>query len=119
MIKVMTSHLEMSFLRGFLKKVGAIFVGPLTESQAEEKLAELTRYAARKTDDGCAKSIAFLQEHFNNMTTLLSVPGMQRNSEAETGTHVWRRWERNHDGFCNEKGRSDALRIYQSVAYLG
>lgn len=119
MIDVLTSQPEMSFLRGFLEKVRAIFEGPLTESEAEEKLAELTRYTARKTDDGYTKSIAFLKEHFKNMTTFLRVPGMQRNSEAETGMRVLRRWERNHDGFRSQKGRSDALRIYQSVAYLG
>jgi transposase-like protein len=119
MNEVLISQPEMSFLRGFLEKVWAIFEGPLTESEAEEKLAELTRYAARKTDDGYTKSIAFLKEHFKNMTTFLRVPGVQRNSEAETGMRVLRRWERNHDGFRSEKGRSDALRIYQSVAYLG
>ena len=114
----MTSQLEMSSLCGFLEKVWAIFEGLFTESEVEEKLTELTCYAARKTDDGYTKSIAFLQEHFNNMTMLLRVPDMQRNSEAETRTLVRRHWERHHDGCRNEKGRSDALRKYQSVAYL-
>jgi hypothetical protein len=119
MKEVLTSQPQMSFLRCFLEKVWAIFEGPLTESEAEEKLAELVRFAERKSDDGYTKSIAFLKEHFRNMTTFLSVPGVQRNSEAETGMRVLRRWERNHDGFRSEKRRSDALRIYQSVAYLG
>jgi hypothetical protein len=119
MKEVLDSQPQMSFLRGFLEKVWAIFEGPLTESEAEEKLAELVRYADQKSDDGYTKSIAFLKEHFRNMTTFLRVPGVQRNSEAETGMRVLRRWERNHDGFRSEKRRSDALRIYQSVVYLG
>lgn len=109
---------EMSFLRGFLNKVWAIFDGPTTEAEAQAKLAELKQYAAYKEDDGYTKAIAFLDEHFKNMTTFLRVPGVQRNSEAETGMRVLRRWERNHDGFRSETGRSNALRIYQAVMYL-
>ena len=30
-----------------------------------------------------------------------------------------RRLERNHDGFRSEKGRQNALKIYQAVTYLG
>lgn len=110
---------EMSFLRGFLNKVWAIFDGPTTEAEAQAKFAELKKYAAYKAEDnGYTKAIAFLNEHFKNMTTFLRVPGVQRNSEAETGMRVLRRWERNHDGFRSETGRSNALRIYQAVMYL-
>jgi hypothetical protein len=115
---VLQTQPEMSFLRGFLHKVRAIFEGPTTEAEAQAKLAELKQYAAYKEDAGYRKSIAFLDAHFKNMTTFLRVPGVQRNSEAETGMRVLRRWERNHDGFRSETGRSNALRIYQAVMYL-
>jgi hypothetical protein len=32
---------------------------------------------------------------------------------------VLRRLERNHDGFRSEKGRRNAIKIYQAVTYLG
>lgn len=116
---VLRTQPEMSYLRGFLNKVWAIFDGPTTEAKAQVKLAELKKYAAYKAEDnGYTKAIAFLDEHFKNMTTFLRVPGVQRNSEAETGMRVLRRWERNHDGFRSETGRSNALRIYQAVMYL-
>jgi hypothetical protein len=118
MREVLQTQPEMSFLRGFLHKVWAIFEGPTTEEQAQAKLAELKRYVAYKAEGGYTKSIAFLDEHFKHMTTFLRVPGVQRNSEAETGMRVLRRWERNHDGFRSETGRSNALRIYQAVMYL-
>ena len=76
----------------------------------------------RKVSDvvnGYTKSISFLEEHFKNMTTFLRVPGVKRNSLAETGMRVLRRLERNHDGFRSEKGRQNALKIYQAVTYLG
>lgn len=118
MREVLQTQPEMSFLRGFLHKVWAIFDGPTTEEEAQMKLAELKQYAAYQEGDGYTKSLSFLDEHFKNMTTFLRVPGVQRNSEAETGMRVLRRWERNHDGFRSETGRSNALRIYQAVMYL-
>lgn len=119
MQEVLQTQPEMSFLRGFLHKVWAIFEGPITEAEAQAKLAELKQYAAHHEDDGYTKSISFLDDHFKNMTTFLRVPGVQRNSLAETGMRVLRRLERNHDGFRSDKGRQNALRIYQAVTYLG
>jgi hypothetical protein len=49
----------------------------------------------------------------------LRAPGVKRNSLAETGMRVLRRPERNYDGFRSEKGRQNALSIYQAVTYLG
>ena len=118
MREVLRTQPEMAFLRGFLDKVWAIFDGPTTEKEAQAKLAELKKYAAYKKDNGYTKAISFLDEHFKNMTTFLRVPGVQRNSEAETGMRVLRRWERNHDGFRSEVGRKNALKIYQAVMYL-
>jgi hypothetical protein len=119
MQEVLNTQSEMSFLRGFLNKVWAIFEGTTTEVQAQIKLAELKQYAAHQENNGYTKSISFLEEHFKNMTTFLRVPGVKRNSLAETGMRVLRRLERNHDGFRSEKGRQNALKIYQAVTYLG
>ena len=119
MQQVLNTQPEMSFLRGFLQKVWAIFEGPVTETEAQAQLAALKQYAAHHENDGYTKAIAFLEENFQNMTTFLRVPGVQRNSLAETGMRVLRRLERNHDGFRSEKGRQNALKIYQAVTYLG
>lgn len=116
---VLRTQPELAFLRGFLHKVWAIFEGPTTEAEAQAKLAELKQCAAYNENDGYTKSIAFLEEDFKNMSTCLRVPGVQRNSPAETGVRVLRRLERNHDGFRSAKGRQNALKIYQAVTYLG
>jgi hypothetical protein len=117
--EVLRTQPEMSFLRGFLYKVWEIFDGATTEAEAQTRLAELKRYVAHHENDGYTKSIIFLEENFKNMTTFLRVPGVQRNSLAETGMRVLRRLERNHDGFRSDKGRQNAIRIYQAVTYLG
>ncbi len=119
MQEVLRTQPEMSFLRGFLDKVWAIFEGPTSEAEAQAKLAELKQYAAHHSQDGYTKSISFLDDNFKNMTTFLRVPGVQRNSLAETGMRVLRRLERKHDGFRSERGRQNALKIYQAVTYLG
>jgi Transposase len=119
MQEVVRTQPEMSFLRGFLDKVWAIFEGPTSEAEAQAKLAELKQYTAHHSQDGYTKSISFLDDNFENMTTFLRVPGVQRNSLAETGMRVLRRLERNHDGFRSERGRQNALKIYQAVTYLG
>jgi len=75
--------------------------------------------AAHHESDGDTKSRSFLDEHFKTMTTFWSVPGVQRNSRAESGMRVLRRLERNHDGFRSEKGRQNALKIYPAVTDLG
>jgi hypothetical protein len=80
---------------------------------------ELKKYVAHREKDGYTKSVSFLDEHFKNMTTFLRVPGVQRNSLAESGMRVLRRLEREHDGFRSDKSRQNALKIYQAVTYLG
>ena len=119
MQQVPNTQPEMSFLRSFLPQVWAIFEGPTTEAEAQAKLAELKQTVAYHERDGYTKAVAFLDEHFKNMTTFLRVPGVQRNSLAESGMRVLRRLERNHDGFRSDKGRQNALKIYQAVTYLG
>ena len=119
MLRVLRTQPEMSFLRGFLNRVWAIFEGPTTEAQALVKLAQLKRYAEFHDKDGYSKSLSFLEQHFNNMITFLRVPGVQRNSLAESGMRVLRRLERNHDGFRSDQARQNALKIYQAVVYFG
>lgn len=119
MLRVLRTQPEMNFLRGFLQRVWAIFDGPTTEAQALVKLAQLKRYAEFHDKDGYGKSISFLDQHFNNMITFLRVPGVQRNSLAESGMRVLRRLERNHDGFRSDQARQNALKIYQAVVYFG
>jgi hypothetical protein len=119
MQEVLQTQPEVSFLRGFLLKVWAIFECPTTEAEAQAKLVELKKYVAHREKDGYTKSVSFLDEHFKNMTTFLRVPGVQRNSLAESGMRVLRRLEREHDGFRSDKSRQNALKIYQAVTYLG
>lgn len=93
--------------------------GPITEAEAQARLAQLKQDAAHHENDDDRKSVSFLEENFKSMTTFLRVPGVERNSLAETGMRVLRRLERNHDGFRSEKGRQNAIKIYQAVTYLG
>ncbi len=119
MQQVLQTQPEVSFLRGFLQKVWAIFDGPTTELEAQLKLLELKQYAQFHENDGSTKSISFLEENFKNMTTFLGEKGVKRNSLSETGMRVLRRLEQNHDGFRSEKGRQNAIGIYQAVTYFG
>lgn len=119
MQEVLQTQPEVSFLRGFLKKVWAIFDGPTTELEAQLRLIELKQYAQFHENDGYTKSITFLEENFKNMTTFLRLPGVKRNSLSETGMRVLRRLEQNHDGFRSDEGRQNAIRIYQAVTYFG
>ena len=116
---VLQTQPEMSFLRNFLHQVWSIFEDATTEAEAAAELAKLKEYVKYHEQDGYTKSVSFLDKHFKNMTTFLRVPGVQRNSLAESGMRVLRRLEQNHDGFRSDKGRQNALRIYQAVTYLG
>ena len=52
MQQVLATQPEMSYLRGFLLKVWDIFEGAPTETEAQDKLAALKKYAAYHADDG-------------------------------------------------------------------
>lgn len=120
LIEIMNADIELSFMRNFLQKVWSIFEGATTEQQARKKLEELKKYAGQtKKESGFGKSINFLEEHFERMITYLKVPGVRRNSLAESGMRVLRRLEESHDGFRSDRGRQNALKIYQAVMYLG
>ena len=63
--------------------------------------------------------VSFLVDRFSDMTTFLRVPGVQRNSLAESGMRCLRRLEQGHDGFRGSKGRDAYLRLYQAIRYCG
>ncbi len=104
MQEVLRSQPEMSFLRGFLHKVWAIFEGPAIEAEAQAKLAELKQYVAHHEKDGYTKSIAFLDDNFKNMTTFLRVPGVQRNSLASQACGCCAAWSAITMAFAQRKG---------------
>jgi hypothetical protein len=56
--------------------VWGIFEGPTTEAEAQDKLAELKRYATHHENDGYTKSISFLEDNFKIMTAFLREPGV-------------------------------------------
>jgi hypothetical protein len=111
---------KVSLIRGFLQAVWSIFEDSTNEPAARKKLEAVKQYASGQAkDSGFTKSINFLETHFDNMITFLTVPGVQRNSLAESGMRVLRRLEQSHDGFRSDKARQNALKIYQAVMYLG
>lgn len=120
MLEILSRDTQVSFIRGFLEKIWPIFEEAQDETEARKKLEELRQYSAQQPKkSGFIKAIHFLDTHFHNMITFLRVPGVQRNSLAESGMRVLRRLERTHDGFRSDKARQNALKIYQAVMYLG
>ncbi len=120
MLAIISRDTKVSFIRGFLEKVWPIFEEAQDEAEARKKLEELRQYSAQQPKkSGFIKAIHFLDTHFHHMITFLRVPGVQRNSLAESGMRVLRRLERTHDGFRSDKARQNALKIYQAVMYLG
>ena len=120
MREILHTDIKVSFIRGFLQRVWSIFEDSTDEPEAREKLEALRKYSSSQAkESGFSKSINFLDGHFDNMITFLKVPGVQRNSLAESGMRVLRRLEESHDGFRSDKARQNALKIYQAVMYLG
>jgi hypothetical protein len=64
MQEVLRTQPEMSFLRGFLHKVWAIFEVLTTGAETQARLAELKQYVAHHENDGYTKSISFLDDNF-------------------------------------------------------
>jgi hypothetical protein len=119
-LSIINSDNEVCFIRGFLQKVRSIFTDSESEEDARAALLELKKYSAKESrKSGFGKAVRFLETNFTHMITFLRVPGVKRNSLAESGMRVLRRLEQTHDGFRTEKGRQDALKIYQAVMYLG
>jgi hypothetical protein len=120
MPQVLTADDRMGYLRRFLQKVWSIFEDAHDETTARQKLEAVKRDAAdQDAESGFAKAVKFLDTHFEPLTTFLRVPGVQRNSLAESGMRVLRRLEQSHDGFRSDQRRENALKIYQAVMYLG
>ena len=53
------------------------------------------------------------------MITFLRVPGVRRNSLAETGMRTLRRLEQGHDGFRSADTRDAYVRLFQAIRYCG
>ena len=107
-------------LRAFLGGVWPIFEDSQDEQQARAALAALKQLPVdRRHPEPFQKVITFLADHFEWMTAYLRHEGGQRHSLAESGMRVLRRLEVEHDGFRSATGRSNCLRIYQAVKYLG
>ena len=106
--------------RAFLGGGWRIFENSQDEQAARASLAAWKRLPVdRQKPEQVQKVVQFLEEHFVWMTTFLRHQEVKRNSLAESGMRVLRRWEVEHDGFRSEKGRENCLRIYQAVKYLG
>jgi hypothetical protein len=120
MLEILSRDTKVSFIHGFLEKIWPIFEEVQDETEARKNLEKLRQYSAQQPKKSeLIKAIHFLDTHFHNMITFLRVPGVQRNSLAESGMRVLRRLERTHDGFRSDKARQNALKIYQAVMYLG
>jgi Transposase len=118
--EIVEADQQVGRLRAFLGGVWRIFEVSQDEQEAREALAALKQMPTdRKHPEPFRKVIKFLDEHFEWMTAYLRHAGIKRNSLAESGMRVLRRLEVEHDGFRSEKGRSNCLRIYQAVKYLG
>jgi hypothetical protein len=111
---------HVGMLRAFLGGVWHIFEDSQDEQQARAALAALKQLPVdRRHPEPFQKVLTFLEDHFEWMTAYLRHEGVQRNSLAESGMRVLRRLEVEHDGFRSTTGRSNCLRIYQAVKYLG
>ena len=93
-LSVINSDNEVCFIRGFLQKVRSIFTDSVTEEDARAALSELKQYSAKEPKkSGFGKAVNFLETNFTHMITFLRVPGVKRNSLAESGMRVLRRLE--------------------------
>jgi len=118
--QILQADEKVGTLRAFLGGVWHIFEDSQDEQEARDALDALKQQPIdRKHREPFEKVIAFLEKHFDWMTTFLQHKKVKRNSLAETGMRTLRRLEVDHDGFRSEKGRDNMIRIYQAVKYLG
>ncbi len=108
-------------VRHFMGRVWGIFRDSTSALGARQRLGHLKQLdlVAEEPKSAFAKSVAFLEDRFEDMIAFLSHPGVKRNSLAETGMRCLRRLERGHDGFRGAAGLDCYLRIYQAVKYCG
>ena len=118
--QILQADEKVGTLRAFLGGVWHIFEDSQDEEEARAALAALKQQPVDPQHrQPFEKVIAFLETHFDWMTTFLQHHEVKRNSLAETGMRTLRRLEMDHDGFRSEKGRDNVIRIYQAVKYLG
>jgi hypothetical protein len=108
-------------LRCFMLRVWGIFRDSEGELGARQRLGHLKQHqqVTKDPDSAFAKSVAFLEDRFEDMIAFLRYPRVKRHSLAETGMRCLRRLERGHDGFRGADGLDRYLRIYQAVKYCG
>ena len=109
-------------VRSFLGRVRGIFTDSKGELGARQRLGRLyvgeeIKKSGKRSAFG--KAASFLDEHFEHMITFLRVPGVKRNSLAETGMRTLRRLEQGHDGFRSTEGRDRYVRLFQAIRYFG
>ena len=118
--QILEADEKVGTLRAFLGGVWHIFEDSQDEQQARDALAALKQQPMdNKHREPFEKVIAFLEKHFDWMTTFLQHKKVKRNSLAETGMRTLRRLEMDHDGFRSEKRLDNMISIYQAVKYLG
>ena len=119
LLELMTIDDEVSVLRGFLSKVWGIFRHSKGELGARQRFGKLRRRSEVKPETAYAKVVDFLAGRFDDMIAFLRIPGVRRNSLAESGMRSLRRLEQGHDGFRGSQGRDNYLRLYQAIRYCG
>lgn len=106
-------------LRAFLGRVRGIFQDSKGELGARQRLGRLRVFAQEHSLDAFDKAIKFLDNNFEHMITFLRIPGVRRNSVAETGMRTLRRMEQGHDGFRTSAARDRYVRLFQAIRYGG
>lgn len=106
-------------VRGFLDRVWGIFRHSKDEEDARKRLREIQGRPEVTPKSALAKAVGFLVDRFDDMIAFLRLPGLRRNSLAETGMRCLRRLEQGHDGFRGPTGRDNYLRLYQAIRYCG
>src|SRR5581483_10173672 len=106
-------------LRAFLGRVRGIFQDSKGELGARQRLGRLRVFAQEHSLDAFDKAIKFLDNNFEHMITFLRIPGVRRNSLAETGMRTLRRLEQGHDGFRASAARDRYVRLFEANRYGG
>ena len=106
-------------MRAFLGRVRGIFTDAKGELGARQRLGRLRVFSDEQKLPVFGKVVDFLGDRFENMITFLRVPGVRRNSLAETGMRTLRRLEQGHDGFRSTNTRDAYVRLFQAIRYCG
>jgi hypothetical protein len=115
--ELMSADTHLGVVRGFLEKVWGIFRDSKDEADARERLREIQGRPEVVPKSAFANAVDFLVDRFDDMIAFIRLPGLRRNSLAETGMRCLRRLEQGHDGFRGPAGRDNYLRLYQAIRY--